>query len=52
MAKKHITVIIEGQISDKIRRDFHDRLAIAIIDQYGVEGSKKILKELEARSSQ
>lgn len=52
MAKKQITVIIEGDITEKIERDFHDRLAIALIDQYGIEGSRLILKELQARSSQ
>lgn len=52
MAKKQITVIIEGKITEKIERKFHDRLAIALIDQYGIEGSQLILKELQAGSSQ
>ncbi len=52
MAKKQITVIIEGDITEKIERDFHDRLAMALIDQYGIEVSRFILKELQDRSSQ
>ena len=52
MAKKNITVIIEGEITDKIKSDFHDRLAIALIDQYGIKECGKLLKELENRSLQ
>lgn len=51
MAKKNITVIIEGEITEKIKKDFHDRLAIALIDQYGVQGSKEILKEIKSQVS-
>ncbi|WP_155243016.1 hypothetical protein [Clostridium butyricum] len=47
MAKRDITVIIEGEISDKVSKDFHDRLAIALINQYGAEGAQKILDELK-----
>ena len=52
MAKKNITVIIEGEITDKIKKDFHDRLAIALIDRYGIRGSKQILEEIETDTSQ
>lgn len=47
MAKRDITVIIEGEISDKVSKDFHDRLAIALINQYGAYGAQKILDELK-----
>lgn len=50
MAKKHITVIIEGEITDKISKDFHDRLAMALINQYGIQGSEKILEELKSQN--
>ena len=52
MAKKNITVIIEGEITDKIKKDFHDRLAIALIDRYGIRGSKQILEEIKTDTSQ
>ena len=50
MAKKQITVIIEGEITEKLEHDFHDRLAIALIEQYGIDGCELIFKELEHRS--
>lgn len=49
MAKKEIKVIIQGIITDKLKRDFNDRLAIALINQYGIEGTKQILKILKVQ---
>lgn len=49
MAKKEIKVIIEGKITDKLKKDFNDRLAIALIGQYGIEGAKEILDALKAQ---
>lgn len=49
MAKKEIKVIIQGIITDKLERDFNDRLAIALINQYGIEGTKQILKILKVQ---
>lgn len=49
MAKKEIKVIIEGRITDNLKKDFNDRLAIALVDQYGIEGAKQILERLKAQ---
>lgn len=49
MARKEIKVIIEGKITDKLKKDFNDRLAIALIGQYGIEGAKEILDSLKAQ---
>ena len=49
MAKKEIKVIIEGTITDNLKKDFNDRLAIALVSQYGIEGAKQILEELKAQ---
>lgn len=49
MAKKEIKVIIEGTITDKLKKDFNDRLAIALIGQYGIKGAKQILEALKAQ---
>jgi CRISPR/Cas system-associated protein Cas7 (RAMP superfamily) len=49
MAKKEIKVIIEGTITDNLKKDFNDRLAIALVGQYGIEGAKQILEELKAQ---
>ena len=49
MAKKEIKVIIQGTITDKLKKDFNDRLAIALIGQYGIEGTKQILEALKVQ---
>ena len=49
MAKKEIKVIIEGTITDKLKKDFNERLAIALVGQYGIEGAKQILAGLKAQ---
>lgn len=46
MAKKEIKVIIEGTITEKLKKDFNYRLAIALIGQYGIDGAKQILEAL------
>lgn len=52
MAKKNIRVIIEGRITDRIKKDFHDRLALALIDQYGLQGAEQILWKIKNDTSQ
>lgn len=47
MAKKEIKVTVHGAINDKIKKDFHDRLAMILVDQYGVEFCKEILERLK-----
>lgn len=38
---------IKGEITEELMRNFNNRLAIAIIKQYGEAGARKILEELE-----
>lgn len=42
-----ITGEIEGEITEELMRNFNNRLAIALIKQYGEDGARKILEELE-----
>jgi len=42
-----ITVTIEGEITEELMNNYNNRLAIAIIKQYGESGARKILEELE-----
>ncbi|NOW85579.1 hypothetical protein B0H39_003460 [Clostridium beijerinckii] len=44
---KEIKVIIEGTITEDLKREFNNRLAIALIAQYGVGGAKLILEGLK-----
>jgi hypothetical protein len=45
--EKPITGEIEGEITEELMRNFNNRLAIALIKQYGEAGARKILEELE-----
>lgn len=47
MAKKGIKVIIEGTITRDLKKDFNYRLAIALVGQYGIAGTKQILEGLK-----
>jgi hypothetical protein len=47
MAKKEIKVIIQGTVTDNLKIDFNQRLAIALISQYGIDGAKQILEALK-----
>lgn len=42
-----ITGEIVGEITEELMRNFNNRLAIALIKQYGEAGARKILEELE-----
>lgn len=42
-----IKVRIHGEITEELKKNFNNRLAIAIIKQYGEAGARKILEELE-----
>lgn len=42
-----ITGEIEGEITPELMKRFNNRLAIAIIKQYGEDGARKILEELK-----
>lgn len=44
---REIKVIVEGTITDDLKKDFNNRLAIALIAQYGVVGAKQILVGLK-----
>ncbi|MDR3593816.1 hypothetical protein [Clostridium sp.] len=46
-SEKPITGEIEGEITEELKRNFNNRLAIALIKQYGEAGARKILEELE-----
>lgn len=45
--KKAITGTIEGTITKEISKEYHRILADAIVDQYGVDAAKKVLKRLK-----
>ncbi|MBS5307693.1 hypothetical protein [Clostridium sp.] len=45
--KKEIIVEVEGEITDSLIWDFNNRLAIALISQYGREGATQILEVLK-----
>lgn len=42
-----ITGEIEGEITEELMRNFNNRLAIALIKQYGEDAARKIVEELE-----
>lgn len=48
MSKK-ITVTIEGQITDYNKKLYNERLAIALLKQYGEVACKDLLRQLEMR---
>lgn len=47
---REITVTMEGQITDYNKRLYNERLAIALIKEYGEGTCGQLLKILEARS--
>lgn len=49
---REITVTIEGQITDHNKRLYNERLAIALLKQYGEDTCRELLKIIEARSEE
>ena len=41
---REITVVVEGTITDEMKREYHHILADAIVVQYGIEVAKQILE--------
>lgn len=46
---REITVTIEGQITDYNKRLYNERLAIALLNQYGADSCRELLRLIEAR---
>ena len=44
---REITVVVEGTITDEMKREYHHILADAIVAQYGIEVAKQILEGLK-----
>lgn len=47
---REITVTIEGQITDYNKRLYNERLAIALLKQYGEDTCRELLRVIDARS--
>lgn len=45
--KREITVKVNGEVTDQIKKNFSDRLAIIIFKQFGLDGVKWALEELK-----
>ena len=43
---REIKVTVKGEITENLKRAFTERLAIALLQQYGEDGVDYILKEL------
>ena len=43
---KEIKVTVRGEITEDLKKNYNKRLAIALMEKWGIEGIKYILKEV------
>ena len=44
---KEIKVTVRGEITEDLKKNYNKRLAIALMEKWGIEGIKYILKEVD-----